>query len=158
MPLDQGSLSLLQSPVAQTLLESTIPAHVAYTGSDGSPRVVPIWFYWNGEEIVLGSPPTSPKVAALTKHPKVAVSIDSSDWPYRVLLIRGTATVTLVDGVVPEYAASAERYFGPEQGKAWVQQIGGMFAQMAHFHSAGVGRHPGFRATFPGAIEAAMQG
>ena len=67
--------------------------------------------------------------------------------------------MTLVDGVVPEYAASAERYFGPEQGKAWVQQIGGMFAQMARIsiQPEWVGTLD-FEQRFPGAIEAAMQG
>ena len=27
---------------------------------------------------------------------------------------------------MPEYAAAAERYFGPEQGRAWVAQLEGM--------------------------------
>jgi hypothetical protein len=40
-----------------------------------------------------------------------------------VLSIRGTASVTHVDGVIPEYATAAKRYFGDEQGKAWVDQF-----------------------------------
>jgi hypothetical protein len=47
-----------------------------------------------------------------------AVTIDSNDWPYKELLIRGTATVNVEDGVVPEYIASAERYLGKLQGQA----------------------------------------
>jgi hypothetical protein len=35
-----------------------------------------------------------------------------------------------LDGVVPEYAMAAERYFGPEQGQAWVKQLGAMVPQM----------------------------
>jgi hypothetical protein len=42
-----------------------------------------------------------------------------------VLLVRGTATVQHFADCVPEYAQSAERYFGPEQGKAWISQISG---------------------------------
>ena len=29
------------------------------------------------------------------------------------------------DDMSPEYAAAAERYFGPEQGRAWVDQLRG---------------------------------
>jgi hypothetical protein len=53
----------------------------------------------------------------------VALTIDSDAFPYRVLSIRGTASVTQVEGVVPEYAAAAQRYFGPDQGAAWVAQL-----------------------------------
>jgi hypothetical protein len=56
----------------------------------------------------------------------VAVTIDGSTWPYHALLLRGVAKLEHVDGVVPEYAAAAERYFGPEQGRAWVAQVAGM--------------------------------
>jgi hypothetical protein len=38
----QGSLELLDDPVAKALLESVNPARLAYTWMDGSPRVVPI--------------------------------------------------------------------------------------------------------------------
>jgi len=35
-----------------------------------------------------------------------------------------------VEGVVPEYAVAAERYFGREQGQAWVAQFGAMVSSM----------------------------
>jgi len=127
----QGDLSLLEDPVALRLLKSTNIGHLAYTWHDGSPRVVPIWFYWNGQEIVMGTPPNAPKVHALRENPKVSLEIDSGEWPYRVLIIRGTARIAIVEGVAPEYAAAAERYFGEEQGRAWAGQVGSMFPQMA---------------------------
>ncbi len=35
------------------------------------------------------------------------------------------------DGIIPEYEAAARRYFGEEQGKAWVEQVRQMgIAQM----------------------------
>jgi hypothetical protein len=42
-----------------------------------------------------------------------------------VLLVRGSATVQLLDDVTPEYAAAAERYFGRDQAQAWVGQLRG---------------------------------
>jgi PPOX class probable F420-dependent enzyme len=123
MPVQQGSLELLQDPIAKELLASNIPARLAYIGTDGAPRVVPIWFHWNGREMVMASPPRAPKLRALRKNPKVAVTIDDNSFPHRVLMLRGTARLEEVDGVVPEYAQAAERYFGREQGQAWVNQL-----------------------------------
>src|SRR6516165_5231734 len=96
-PVQQGDLSMLQHPASQELLRSKIPARLAYTWTDGTPRVVPIWFHWNGSEIVLGTPPRAPKLKALTQNPKVAVTIDSDAWPHKVLLIRGTARIETVN-------------------------------------------------------------
>lgn len=130
MPVKQGDLELLQSPVAQELLQSKIPARLAYVWTDGTPRVIPIWFHWNGREIVMATPPKAPKLKALAKNPKVSLTIDDNTFPHKVLLVRGTARLKAVDGIVPEYAVAAERYFGPEQGKAWVKQLGGMIPGM----------------------------
>ena len=121
----QGSLDLLNDSVAKTLMDSANPARLAYTWLDGTPRVVPIWFHWNGDQFVLGSPPKAPKLVALAADPKVSLTIDDNAWPYKVLLVRGRAEVEMVDDVSPEYELSATRYFGPEQGPAWVSTLRG---------------------------------
>lgn len=120
---ERGDLACLADPVAQELLASAVPARLAYSWKDGTPRVVPIWFHWDGERVVFGTPPRAPKLHALDDGAAVAVTIDSNEWPYHVLSIRGTANVERVDGVVPEYAAAAKRYFGEQQGTAWVEQF-----------------------------------
>ena len=159
IPSQQGDLALLKKPVAQELLHSTIPARLAYVSRDGTPRVVPIWFHWTGEAFILGTPLTAPKVKTLQSNSKVALTIDGDVFPYKVLQIRGTARVETVDGVVPEYAIAAERYFGSEQGRAWIEQVRGMFAQMARIviQPEWVGILD-FEQRFPSAIEAAMSG
>ncbi len=130
MPVTQGDLSLLQHPASQELLHSKIPARLAYIATDGTPRVIPIWFHWNGHDIVMGTPPKAPKLKALAKNPKVSLTIDDNVFPHKVLLIRGTARLEPLNGIVPEYALAADRYFGPEQGKAWVSQPGNMISSM----------------------------
>jgi hypothetical protein len=121
----QGSRELLNEPVASALLSSVNPARLAYTWTDGSPRVVPIWFHWTGEQFVLGSPPKAPKLKALAADPRVSLTIDDHAWPYKVLLVRGRAVAELVEDVSPEYEMAATRYFGPEQGPAWVATLRG---------------------------------
>ena len=126
----QGDLALLDHPASRELLASRIPARLAYIGTDGAPRVLPIWFHWTGSEIVMGTLPNAAKLKALAKNPKVAITIDADNFPHKVLLIRGSARLETVNGVVPEYAAAAERYFGAEQGKAWLAQLAGKTSSM----------------------------
>jgi PPOX class probable F420-dependent enzyme len=153
----QGDLSLLDNPVAQELLASTHLARLAYVGDDGDPRVVPVWFHWDGRELVIAGPPNAPKVATLGPTAKVAVSIDSETWPYHALTLRGTATTTIVDGLPTEYVSAARRYMGDEGGNAWVENVRHMSPQ-----SARTAIRPewvcvlDFETRWPSAIEEAM--
>jgi hypothetical protein len=131
MDIKRGNLALLDHPIAQQLLQATIPARLAYIALDGTPRVVPMQFHWTGKEIVLSCWPDDPKVAALQAHPDVALTIDTTELPFRVLQVRGTALVTIVDGSPPEMEAASTRYMGPEAGRAWVAQASRLSPRMA---------------------------
>lgn len=79
----------LRHPDALELLNRRPLAHLGYTGADGFPRVIPIGFWWNGENIIVSTAPTSPKVRALTERPQVALTIDSDEGPAtRTLFVR----------------------------------------------------------------------
>ena len=130
MTLPQGDLRLLQGPVAQRLLASRVPARFAYLALDGTPRVIPTWFHWTGEELVMPAFLSAPHVRhpasrlrALRARPQVAVSIDTEGFPPDVLLIRGVAEVTEVDGVPSEYRAAAHRYLGDAEAAAYLSTI-----------------------------------
>ena len=103
----ENVVQVMNDPLAQELLNSTIPARLAYTGLDGFPRVIPIGFHWNGEQIVVCTAPNAYKVKALAANPKVALTIDTDTQPPHVLLVRGTASMEIVDGVPPEYLEEA---------------------------------------------------
>ena len=126
MPTKQGELALLNDPVAQELLQGKIPARLAYTWTDGSPRVVPIATFWNGQELVIGTWPHSPKIKALRRDPRVAVTIDTQTMPFKVLLIRGTARTELLDEPVPEWVEAGKQLAGDEIGTQMAQQLGGL--------------------------------
>src|SRR6187402_368758 len=96
-------VEILDKPYAQELLNGPEPARMAYDGLDGDPRVIPIGFWTEGQRVVMGTVPRSAKVAALRKNPKVALTIDQAAFPPKVLLIRGTAEVELVEGVPDGY-------------------------------------------------------
>jgi Pyridoxamine 5'-phosphate oxidase len=116
------------------------PARLAYTWMDGSPRVVPIWFHWTGDQFVLGSPPKAPKLRALAADPRAALTIDDNTWPHKVLLVRGHASVELLDDVSPEYELAATRYFGAGTGPGLGQYAQGK-AHGPYRHYTGLGRN-----------------
>jgi hypothetical protein len=93
--------------------------------------VVPVWFHWNGREFVVATPPKAPKLKALAKNAKVALTIDDNTFPHKVLLVRGTAAVEMLDGVIPEYELAAQRYFDETTARAWLTQLRGTISQMA---------------------------
>jgi len=155
MPAVQGPIKLLDEPIAKELLCSRIPARLAYIWPDGTPRVVPVWFHWNGQEFVIATPPKAPKLKALRMNSKVALTIDDDNFPYRVLSVRGSVTLEEMAGIVPEYKLAAYRYFGETQGQAWVQQLNQTLSRMIRIavHPEWVGLLD-FQSRFPSALSA----
>ena len=85
--------SWAEDPVAERLLTSAAPARLAYTWTDGTPRVVPIGFHWDGTAFVLGTPVRAPELKVLADRPAVALTVDTTDFPYLALPVRGQAEV-----------------------------------------------------------------
>lgn len=139
---------------AQELLVTPV-AHLAYTVADGTPRVIPVGFFWTGEQVVIASATSSPKVATLSARPDVAVTIDGDGTAgARALSIRGRASVEIVDGLVEEYVMAARRSMDAETADRFVEQcrktyVHGM-ARIAitpswvRFYDFGAGRLPRF--------------
>jgi len=99
----QDVARVLRDPLAQELMQSSIPARLACLGPDGFPRAIPIGSHWTGAQFVLCTVPHAPKVSALNTDPKVALTVDTNALPPHVLLVRGTAAVDIVEGVPPGY-------------------------------------------------------
>jgi hypothetical protein len=143
----------LSIPGAQELLASTSGAHLAYVGNDGAPRVIPVGYSWTGDQFVIATAPTAPKVAAPSARPDVALSIEGGGTPgdARALSIRGQASVEIVDGVVPEYLAAARKSMEADAAAEFEKNVREMYDQMARiaitprwvrFYDFGAGRLP----------------
>jgi hypothetical protein len=124
---------VMADPVAQELLRSPLLAHLAYCSADGFPRVVPIGGVWNGEAFVVCTAAKAPKVAALRRDPKVSFTIDTevAVQPPHILLVRGTASVDIVDGVPDEFLEASRKGLPREQWDAFEAQSRGFYPQMA---------------------------
>jgi Pyridoxamine 5'-phosphate oxidase len=122
---------ILAKPYAQQLLNGPEPARLAYNGLDGDPRVIPIGFWTEGERLAMATVPKAAKVAALRANPKVAVTIDQGAFPPKVLLLRGTADVELVDGVPDGYLTAGHKVMTDEQYPGWVAGVQALYEAMA---------------------------
>src|SRR6476660_10001616 len=121
---------MLAKPYAQQLLNGPEPARMAYDGLDGDPRVIPIGFWTAGDRIVMATVPKSAKVAALRKNPKVGLTIDQGAFPPKVLLIRGTAEVELVEEIPEGYLAAGHKVMTDDQYADWVAGVRGLYDEM----------------------------
>jgi Pyridoxamine 5'-phosphate oxidase len=121
---------ILAKPYAQQLLNGPEPARMAYNGLDGDPRVIPIGFWTEGARIVMATLPKSAKVAALQHNPKVALTIDQGAFPPKVLLIRGTAEVKLVEGIPEGYLTAGRKVMTEDQYTDWVAGVRGLYDEM----------------------------
>jgi hypothetical protein len=148
----------LEHPGARNLLASATLLRLAYNGSDGFPRVIPIGFYWNGNQVVVCTAATAPKVKALSSLPNVAITIDAGDTPAdsKQLLMRGVATVDIVDGVPDEYIAASRKVLDADQVPEFERSVRSIYDQMAliriqpqwaRFFDFGAGRMPRFLQT-----------
>ncbi|HWM22819.1 MAG TPA: hypothetical protein VNO51_24210 [Ilumatobacteraceae bacterium] len=130
MSYKQGSIELIDDPIAQDLLSSTVPARVAYVAPDGTPRVLATWFHWTGSELAMGTFIAAPhvhhptaRIAALRQRPDVAITIDTETFPPHILQLRGRAKVAEVDGIDPDYARAAHRFIGDDAADSYLASI-----------------------------------
>src|SRR5919201_4488530 len=75
------ALTVLGKPASHELLASAGLLRLAYTGRDGYPRVVTAGFVWDGSDLIICTAENAPKVAALRRDPRVAVTNEGGKPP-----------------------------------------------------------------------------
>jgi hypothetical protein len=121
----------LAKPYSQQLLAAPMTSRLAYTGVDGDPRVIPIPFHWDGSRLLMATVVTSAKVRALRRNPRVALTVDTDEYPPKLLLIRGSATVEIVDGVADVYLLASRKTVPASEFPAWEAGVRALYKQMA---------------------------
>jgi hypothetical protein len=121
---------VLDKPLSREMLARDI-TRLAYVAVDGTPRVVPIGFTWNGTEAVMCTTPNAPKVASLRRNPAVALTIDTEVHPPNILLLRGEAVLDEVEGIPDEYLQMNGTYeMTPEQRVEWEAGVRSLYDSM----------------------------
>ena len=121
---------ILEKPLSQEMLSRDL-ARLAYVTDDGTPRVVPIAFTWNGTEVVMCTSTNAPKLASLRRNPAVALTIDTEVHPPTILLLRGDAVLDEVEGIPDEYLQMNGTYeMTAQQRVEWETEVRSLYDSM----------------------------
>jgi hypothetical protein len=121
---------VLEQPLSQEMLNRDL-ARLAYVAKDGTPRVVPIGFTWNGSEVVMCTSTNAPKLPSLRHNPAVALTIDTEVHPPKILLLRGDAVLDEVESIPDEYLHASGTYnMTPEQRVEWEAGVRSLYDSM----------------------------
>jgi PPOX class probable F420-dependent enzyme len=99
----------------QDLLTSKITfAHLGTVMKNGTPQVTPIWFSYDGKQILLNSAKGRVKDKNMRARPHVALSILDPDNAYRYIQIIGEITEITEQGGDAHIDSLAKKYLGQD--------------------------------------------
>ena len=60
---------------------------------DRTPQPNPVWFYWDGKELIIYSKSAAHKLKNITRNPKVSVNFHTNDDGGDVIILTGNASI-----------------------------------------------------------------
>jgi PPOX class probable F420-dependent enzyme len=86
------------------------------TGKSGTPHPNPVWFYWNGKEILIFSQAGKAKLHNVAHSGAVSLNFNATETGGDVVVITGTAVVDEAGPDEEERIAYDEKYEKPLKG------------------------------------------
>ncbi len=90
-------------------------AQLATIMPDGQPQVTPVWFDFDGTHIRIGSSKGRVKDKNIRRDPRVTVTIQDPDNPYRYLEIRGKVIEIQEKGANEHINLLTKKYLGVDE-------------------------------------------
>lgn len=98
------------------LEHGTRTLNVATVRADGRPHVAPVWFVFDGDDIVFNTGVSSVKGINLRCDPRVSLVADDETPPYAFVMLEGTATLDEDLTALRHWATEiGRRYMGAAQ-------------------------------------------
>jgi PPOX class probable F420-dependent enzyme len=98
---------------------------IAWLGSvrpDGRPHLVPVWFSWDGETVLILSQPDTQKIRNLRRDPRVTIALDDTRAGRDVVLLEGDAMLEPAGERATEVSAYLDKYAGLLDEMEWQPQ------------------------------------
>jgi PPOX class probable F420-dependent enzyme len=92
------------------LLARPLFGHLATVRPDGAPQANPMWFSWDGTHLRFTHTTSRQKYHNVTAEPRIAMSVNDPDRPYRYLEVRGRVERIDPDPEAVFFAELAKRY------------------------------------------------
>jgi len=93
-----------------TRLKTDLIAWLATVRPDGRPHLVPVWFWWHLDELIVIAEPGSQKVKNLKANPRLSIALDDSNRGTTPIMLEGTATLDPVSPDLPELVSYFAKY------------------------------------------------
>ena len=90
-------------------------AQLATLNPDGSPQVTPVWVDYDGTHVIVNTARGRVKDRNLQHEPRVALSIQDPDNPYRYLSIKGRVSEMTENGADAHIDKMAKKYMGKDK-------------------------------------------
>ena len=90
-------------------------AHLATVGADGKPQVTPVWVDFDGRHVRVNTARGRVKDRNLKKDPRVALSIQDPENPYRYVQVQGRVTDMIEAGADDHIDSLAKKYMGKDK-------------------------------------------
>jgi PPOX class probable F420-dependent enzyme len=90
-------------------------AHLATVGRDGAPQVTPVWVDYDGTHVRINTARGRAKDKNLQRNPKVALSAQDPDNPYRYVQVRGRVVEMTEKDADAHIDALSKKYTGRDK-------------------------------------------
>jgi PPOX class probable F420-dependent enzyme len=90
-------------------------AHLATVGSGGTVQVTPVWVDLDGPHVRVNTARGRVKDRNLTTNPRVALSVQDPENPYRYVQVQGRVTEMTEQGADAHIDALAKKYLGQDR-------------------------------------------
>jgi len=90
-------------------------AHLATVGRDGAPQVTPVWVDYDGTHVRINTARGRVKDKNLQRNPKVALSAQDPDNPYRYVQVRGRVVEMTEKDADAHIDALSKKYTGRDK-------------------------------------------
>lgn len=105
--MDGSTLAALR---IERFLETEPIVWLSTTRDDGAPHLVPTWFVWDGDRILIRSKPGARKVRNLLRDPRAMLALGDADDDFDIGLLEATARVAPAPDGAPLPAAYRDKY------------------------------------------------
>lgn len=89
---------------------------------DGRPHLVPVWFLWEGETMLIFSKPENQKVRNIRQNPAVTVALDNTDRGDDITVLEGVAELIDDPAVTTTLPAYASKYAALLADMGWTPE------------------------------------
>lgn len=100
---------------SEDILTKVAFGHVATIGPNGEPQVNPVWFEWDGEFLKFSQTTTRQKYRNVKRDPRIAISVQDPDDPYRYVEIRGRVERIEDDSTKAFINKMSKKYLGQDE-------------------------------------------